>query len=654
MAMGLGEIEPHTMGYVEAHGTATPLGDPIEIAGLTKAYRDGTDDTQFCAIGSVKANLGHLDCASGAIGLIKSTLCVHNKVLPALLHFEAPNPKIDFESSPFYVNTEFRHWPENAWPRRAGISSFGVGGTNAHVVIEEAPLLPENDGSKPAVLVPFSAKTETALRQQAQQLSSWLESNPDASLADLAFTLQQGRSVYDYRATVAGSTAADLAAKLQKFSDTGAAAKPEIREPELVFMFPGQGAQYPGMGRQLYYTEPVFRQVIDEVAETLIQSGDFDTDIRTYLLWSEENTVLDADKAAADLSQTWITQPAIFAVEIALARLLESWGIFPASMIGHSVGEFTAACHAGLLSLSEATLLIAARGRLIHDLPGGQMLAVLQSREEVEKLLPDTLSVAAVNAPGATVVSGNADYIEAFAELLAQQDIKATVLATSHAFHSAMMQDAVAPLKEKAANCAFGSEILCEIVSTSTGAKVTASELGDPDYWGRQLRQPVLFQTAVETAARENAHRIFVEVGPGQALCSFARRALQGDIKRMAFPAMGPARDPGPDFENLLTLAGQLWSNGVTPDWSMLEDGTPRRMALPTYPFERKRFWVEPTISSSVPVQNQHEVHTKIESEVSETPEQAPAPAVLEDEVETLIRQQLEVISGQLKMLGGQ
>ena len=659
MAMGLGEIEPHTMGYVEAHGTATPLGDPIEIAGLTKAYREGTDDVQFCAIGSVKANLGHLDCASGAIGLIKSTLCVHNKVLPSLLHFEAPNPKIDFDSSPFYVNTEFRHWPENAWPRRAGVSSFGVGGTNAHVVIEEAPLLPQNQATNPAFLLPFSAKSENALKQQAAQLAEYLEATEALDLADVAFTLQQGRNIYDYRGFVAGGTHTDLCDKLQRFAATGAGIKPEIRDPELVFMFPGQGAQYPGMGCELYQTAPVFRQVVDEVAETLLGSESFDTDIRDYLLWREGESRLDAEQAASDLAQTWLTQPAIFAVEMALARLLESYGITPHSMIGHSVGEFTAACHAGLLSLEDATLLIAARGRLIHDLPGGQMLAVLQSREEVEKTLPDTLSIAAVNAPGATVVSGNQDYIEAFAELLAKQDVKSTVLATSHAFHSSMMADAVEPLMEKAEERSFAAETRFAIISTLTGEKATAAQLAEPAYWGRQLRQPVLFQQAIEIAAKENAHRIFVEVGPGQALSSFVKRGLQGNMKRSVYAAMGPARDPGSDYENVLNLIGQLWANGITPDWVKLEDGSPRRTALPTYPFERKRFWVEPKSAQIVVAQETQD--TPDSPVVNETAAQGEAmqqPALAsndtEDEVEALIRQQLEVISGQLRMLSGQ
>ncbi|MCI5044043.1 MAG: type I polyketide synthase [Aquisalinus sp.] len=659
MAMGLGEIEPHTMGYVEAHGTATPLGDPIEIAGLTKAYREGTDDVQFCAIGSVKANLGHLDCASGAIGLIKSTLCVHNKVLPSLLHFEAPNPKIDFESSPFYVNTEFRHWPENAWPRRAGVSSFGVGGTNAHVVIEEAPLLPQNQVTKPAFLMPFSAKSESAVRQQAAQLADYFEANDAVDLADVAFTLQQGRSVYDYRGSVAGSTQIDLCEKLRKFAAAGTAVKPEVRDPELVFMFPGQGAQYPGMGYELYQKEPAFRQVIDDVAEVLLQSESFDTDIRDYLLWRDGESRMSAEQATSDLAQTWLTQPAIFAVEIALARLLESYGVIPHSIIGHSVGEFAAACHAGLLSLEDATSLIAARGRLIHDLPGGQMLAVLQTREEVEKILPDTLSIAAVNAPGATVVSGNQDYIEAFAELLAKQDVKSTVLATSHAFHSNMMAEAVQPLMEKAAECTFQDEARFEIVSTLTGQKATFADFAEPAYWGRQLRQPVLFQEAVETAAKESTHCIFVEVGPGQALSSFVKRALQGDMKRSVYAAMGPARDPGSDYENILHLLGQLWANGTVPDWTKLEDGSPRRVALPTYPFERKRFWVEPkgaqiTVAKDTPRISESAPAKEVPVSNEPTQQQAVASNDMEDEVETLIRQQLEVISGQLRILGGQ
>ncbi len=650
LALGMGQIEPRTIGYVEAHGTATPLGDPIEIAGLTKAYRTGTDDNQFCAIGSVKANLGHLDCASGAIGLIKTTLALHNKVLPPLLHFTAPNPNISFESSPFYVNTDLKHWPENSWPRRAGISSFGVGGTNAHVVIEEAPLMPEVRSNRPTQILPLSARSESALEAQAEQLTDYLDTNRETELGNVAYTLQQGRRVFDHRRFVMGSGSGDLVQRLRSDPQAGQSGKITVSNPDLVFMFPGQGAQYPGMGRELYELEPVFRKTIDDVSDALLVHDGFETDLRHYLLWAENTSPIPRNKAVADLAQTWLTQPAIFAVEIAVARLLESWGVVPTSVLGHSVGEFAAACHAGIFSLEDAAHLITNRGRLIHDLPAGKMLAVLLPADQVRDLLPDTLAIAAVNAPTATVVSGDADYIDAFAEILGRKQIKTTPLATSHAFHSPMMAAAEKLFAEEVAKLPERGQSRFENLSPVTGGPINSGEYAEPDYWGRQIMQPVLFQEALEAGATADAHRVFVEIGPGQALGAFARQTLKGQLKRPVFTAMGPVRDPGSDYQNLLALVGKLWVSGVTPDWDALHDGTPRRVALPTYPFERKSFWVEPKKTQSpavAPVRTEDSV-ARANGSAENTGSGSP------DDVEELIKQQLNVISDQLRMLRGQ
>ena len=648
LALGLGDINARSIGYVEAHGTATPLGDPIEIGGLTKAYRRHTDDNQYCAIGSVKANLGHLDCASGAIGLIKSTLALHEKKLPPQINFTNPNPKIDFENSPFFVNIKLSDWPAGAEPRRAGVSSFGVGGTNAHVVVEEAPALPESGEQRSVHLLPLSARSKSALEAQAEQLAKFLEENPNTNLANAAFTLQVGRQMFEHRRIVVASDVGDAVEKLRAEPKPGEAAKAETSSTEIVFMFPGQGAQYPGMSRELYETEPVFAEVIDTISDCLAADPQFGEDLRDYLLWTEVKST--REEAIACIAQTRLSQPAIFAVEVALAKLFQSWGIVPASMIGHSVGEFAAATIAGVFSLEDAARLVAARGRLMQALPPGKMLAVLAPINKIESGLPEGISVAAVNAPGVTVVSGPSDAIDDYAARLETDGLKSTSLATSHAFHSAMMAEAKAPLIERVAET-VRSEATMEIVSTATGKEVAASEFANPSYWGDQLMQPVLFADAVKVAAAKGEHRIFLEVGPGQTLSSLAKQSLTGDLKRKTFAALGPSRDPGSDIEHALGAIGRLWAAGAAPDWDLLQEGAPQRIALPTYPFERKRFWVEPkTSKTSVGAASSLHQHDAAASEQQALPV-AQSSGRHDADVEDLVRRQLDLIAAQLDVM---
>jgi acyl transferase domain-containing protein len=586
LALKMGGIDARTIGYVEAHGTATPLGDPIEIAGLARAWREDTEDKQFCAIGSLKANLGHLDVASGAIGLIKTSLALHEKTLPPQINFTRPNPKIDFAASPFYVNTELREWPAADHPRRAAVSSFGVGGTNAHVVAEEAPAraAPAAPSRAPQLLV-LSARSEKALADQAARLSARLNENPGADLADVAWTLQTGRAEFEHRRAVVAATSAEAAAAL---AAPGEAMKVAASSPELVFMFPGQGAQHPGMGGALYRSEPVFRAAIDEIAAAL--GADEGGRLKEFILW-REGAGAARESVAAALQETANAQPAIFAVEVALARLLMNWGLKPAAFVGHSVGEFAAATLSGVVSIGDAARLVAARGRLMQALPTGRMLAVRAPLDKVRHRLPPTLSIAAVNSPNATVVSGPARDIEAFKARLEAETIGSSVLMTSHAFHSAMMAPAEAPLAALVAAIrrAPGE---AEIHSTLTGARAEPGDFADPAYWGRQLMSPVLFADAVRSAGAR-ANRVFLEVGPGQALTALAAQAL-ADMKRPATACLGPAGDPGDDLGALLRTVGRLWGNGVAPDWTAFQGGARRKVALPTYPFERKRHWIAP------------------------------------------------------------
>ena len=385
MAHALAGVDPETITYVEAHGTATPLGDPIEVAGLTKAFRLGTQAKQFCALGSVKTNLGHLDAAAGVTGLIKVALSLHHRIIPASLHFTKPNPKLDLENSPFYVNATLQEWKTKPGvPRRAGVSAFGTGGTNAHVVLEEAPELPPSGPSRPWQLLVLSAKTPEALDRATANLSEHLRqiaSCGDAAeaarmLADTAFTLQTGRSEFVHRRIVACRDAADGATALEsRDAKRVFTHQQQLKEPPVVFMFPGQGAQYAGMGAELYRSEPVFRAEVDRCAELL--QPVLEADLRTLLFPAE-----GAEKEAGDLLlQTRFTQPALFTIEYALAKLWMSWGIRPASMIGHSVGEYVAGCLAGVFSLEDALTLVARRGALVQAQPGGAMLAVRLARE---------------------------------------------------------------------------------------------------------------------------------------------------------------------------------------------------------------------------------------------------------------------------------
>ncbi|HEX5107391.1 MAG TPA: type I polyketide synthase, partial [Vicinamibacterales bacterium] len=452
MAHALAGVDPGSISYVEAHGTATPLGDPIEVAALTKAFRLGTSARQFCAIGSVKTNLGHLDVAAGVTGLIKTALSLHHEQLPASLHFEAANPRLDLANSPFYVNASLRSWPRTpGTPRRAGVSSFGTGGTNAHVVLEEAPELPESDPGQPWQLLSLSARTEAALDRATANLAGHLRAiagdgdsdRAARALADVAYTLHTGRSPFPYRRTVTCRDAADGAQALEEKQPARVTTRRHnASPPPVVFMFPGQGAQYPGMGAELYCSERVFRSEVDRCLE--IVRPLLDVDLRALMLAAGGPS---AD-ASSELRQTRLTQPALFVIEYALAALWRSWGIEPAAMIGHSVGEYVAGCLAGVFPLDDALALVARRGALVQAQPPGDMLAVRLPESQIAPLLSGQLAIAAINAPSLCVVSGPRDEIAGLETRLVSQDVVVRHLHTSHAFHSPMMDPVVEPFTE--------------------------------------------------------------------------------------------------------------------------------------------------------------------------------------------------------------
>ena len=577
-ALAQSAVVARSIGYVECHGTATPLGDPIEIAALTKAFRKMTADRQFCAIGSLKGNIGHLDAAAGVAGLIKAALMLkHSRLVPSL-HFERPNPQIDFSASPFYVVTDAGEWPAGPNPRRAGVSSLGVGGTNAHVVLEEPPPLAvlREQEERPELLV-LSARSPSALTATRLRLAGHLRAANDQRLADIAFTLQQGRRHFPYRCSLVCQGRDDAAAALSTAgapnchngAGTGQA-------PAVVYMFPGQGVQYPDMAAGLYRRFAVFRRELDSCAEILRASG---LDLIEALYGG-------GDAARADrLAQTGTAQPAIFSVEYALSVLWRSWGIEAQALVGHSVGEFVAACLAGVFSLADALGLVAARGRLMEELPRGGMIGVRLGQDAVAPFVGPAVSLAAVNGPAHCVLAGDHNALAEIERRLDAHGIAHRRLHTSHAFHSAMMDPMIGPFAEQVADVALAVP-KTPYVSTVTGDWIRPEEATSPEYWARHAREPVRFAAAVRTVTAA-ASPVLLEVGPGNTLAALAALTARNYAGLIIASLPDAARQPG-DEESLLAALGRLWVGGVVPDWRAVADGAGSRVPLPTYPFERR------------------------------------------------------------------
>jgi acyl transferase domain-containing protein/acyl carrier protein len=580
-ALARAGVEAASLGYVEAHGTGTALGDPIEARALSRAFAGRETTVAPLVIGSVKANVGHLDTAAGMAGLIKTLLALGHRAVPPTLHFERMNPDVELDPRRFAVNTALLPWPSER-PRRAGVSSFGIGGTNAHVIVEEAPPVRVAAPTDGWHIVPLSARTPSALDRAVERLTAHLRREPELSPADVAFTLQTGRRQFEQRAAVVASSVADIETVLssgdQRRILTGVAAGTSV-----AFMFPGQGSQYPGMARALYEAAPVFRRELDACANALrVHMG---VDIREY--------IFDRDEAA--LRATSIAQPAIFATSYALAQWWVSAGVRPDALIGHSVGEYVAATLAGVFSLDDALRLVAVRGRLLQALPAGAMLAVATSADSVQPLLDDAVALAAVNGPAACVVAGETDRITALEADLRRRGFTCQRLQTSHAFHSPMM-DAALP--------AFGDEVSrvtrrapqVPVISNLTGTWLTAEQAIDPRYWTDHLRHTVRFHDGIRTMLAEP--RLLLEVGPGRALTGLATPHCSGDAQ--AIPSMRHVADGADDVAVLFQAVARLWVRGVPIEWPQLHAGSQRRrVALPTYPFERQRYWIDATAAAA-------------------------------------------------------
>jgi len=587
-ALAAAGVEPHTVSYVETHGTGTVLGDPTEIAALTKAFRAGTEQNGFCALGSVKSNFGHLDAAAGVAGLIKTILALKHRMIPPSLHFERPNPEIDFKNTPFFVNAELTEWKRGDTPLRAGVSSFGVGGTNAHVVLEESPRPTPSGASRPHQLLVISAKTAAALNKATDRLAAFFEKNPEINPADTAYTLQTGRRAFNHRRTIVCRNVNDATAVIRGSQPRQIqTAYQERRNPPVVFMFSGQGSQYVNMAKELYRTEAVFREHIDGCAQIL--QSHLSLDLRD-ILYPQDGI---SDELARRLRQTDIAQPALFTIEYALARLWMSWGMQPEAMVGHSIGEYVAACLAGIFSLEEALLMVATRGRLMQKLPRGSMLAVSLPEAELENYLASNLSVAAVNAPSLCVLSGESEAAAAIEERLKDAEIGFTRLHTSHAFHSAMMDPVLPEFREQVKQVQLHSPQI-RILSNLTGKWLRAEEATDPEYWVRHLRYTVRFSDSIGLLLKETGW-ILLEVGPGNTLSTLARQQQDETKNQVILSSIRHPKEERCDTEFILSTLGRLWLAGVEVDWSNFYQNEERyRVALPTYPFERRRHWIEP------------------------------------------------------------
>ena len=583
-------ITPETIGYVEAHGTGTILGDPIEIAALTEVFKASTEKRGFCGIGSVKSNFGHLSCAAGVAGLIKTVLVLERGSIPPTVHFQKPNPAIDFASSPFYITTRLQPWERNGTPRRAGVSSFGVGGTNAHLVVEEAPPRPAPSQRRSHQLLVLSARSQAALDQATTQLGAHLESHPALDLADLAYTQHVGRRTFRHRRVLVAASddrAAVIAALRapERLSSTAAGA-----ERPVVFMFPGQGSQYPGMAAGLYKTEPVVRRAIDRCARIL--EKDIGADVRKLIFPAARRRA----RAAEELRDTRWAQPALFVIGYALAELWRSWGINPAAMIGHSVGEYVAATLAGVMTLEDALRLIARRGQLISGLPPGSMLAVMAPSETVQRYVGGDVSLAAVNAPGFSVLSGPGDAIERVEKALVGESVVARRLHTSHAFHSSMMEPILSEFEGLFTGVKLSPPAI-PLVATLTGEWANGP-VTCPSYWTAQLRSTVRFADGMRalTGAKSPVANdaIYLEVGPGNTLSTFASENVKGNgTPAVCLTSLPGANDHRTDTEVMLSALGQMWANGAAVDWDGFHKSERRvRVSLPTYPFERQSYWI--------------------------------------------------------------
>ena len=590
-AYAVGDINPETISYVEAHGTGTLVGDPIEVTALTQAFRMYTEKKNFCGLGSVKSNIGHLDTAAGVAAFIKVVMALKHRQIPPSLNFRRPNPALQLEESPFYIVDSLKEWEKGDTPRRAAVSSLGVGGTNAHVVVEESPELPPSKQVRDWQLFVLSARSRQAVDQAASNLSQFLQKN-DPILDDVAYTLAVGRKQFKHRRVVVARNR-EQAIEFLENNDKNHTFYRQLntdQRPGVVFMFPGGGAQYANMGRELYDAEPIYRDVIDTCLGFYQRNEG--SDLRHILFPDEEKTAYATEQMASPS----LALPALFMTEYALAKLWMSYGIEPIAMTGHSMGEYTAACIAGVMTIEEALMLVTLRGKLFETLPKGSMLSVMLSEEKLLPLLGSDLSIAAINAPELCVASGPDAAIDALQLKLEEEEIDCRRIHISVAAHSSMVEQildefrkTVRTLKLQPPQRAFLSNV--------TGTWITDEQATDAEYWVQHIRKPVRFAQGLGTILKDH-HCVLLEVGPGKGLGSLAQ--MHNEIKKDTgiVTSLRHPKEVVSDAAFYVRAIGQLWANEVMIDWSNLYKPEERyRIPLPTYPFEHQRYWIEPRTS---------------------------------------------------------
>lgn len=593
-AMDLAGVSSDSISYIETHGTGTELGDPVEVAAMTQAFKETASDPehqkkQYCAIGSAKPNIGHLNHAAAIAGLIKAVLALKHKQLPPSLNFNKPNPKIDFENSPFYVNTQLQDWnTNNGTPRRAGVNAFGIGGTNGHVVLEEAPSTEVSTNTRQHQVLMLSAKTPMALEKMTTNLAEHLTEHSDLNLADVAFTQYMGRKAFDYRRIIVADTINEAVERLREknpqyvFDNYQKSSTPR----PVVFMFSGQGSQYVNMAKELYQTEAVFKEQLDYCFSYLKPLLNIDLHEVLY------PSTLSIEEASEQLQQTAITQAVLFSLEYALAQLWMTWGVKPKAMIGHSIGEYVAACLAGVFSLDDALALVAARGQLMQSVQTGNMLAVSLPVDEVRELLPLDLSLALVNSSSLCVVSGSNEAISAFEQQMKDRAVQCQILHTSHAFHSHMMESVVEPFTERMQQIQL-NEPKIPYLSNVTGNWITSEEATNPHYWAQHLRQTVHFAQGLEQLFLD-PQQILLEVGPGRMLSTLAKQHQAKKAEQWTLTSLPHPKENQPDAAFLQTTLGRLWLGGIVIDYKTFYAMRKlHRVELPSYPFERQRYWID-------------------------------------------------------------
>jgi len=588
-ALGVSGVSADSIGYIEAHGTGTFIGDPIEVAALSQAFRKSTDRKGFCRIGSVKTNIGHLDAGAGTAGVIKVALSLKHGVIPPSLHYEKPNPQIDFANSPFVVNDKLSPWKTDGTPRRAGVSSFGLGGTNFHGILEEAPVCESGSSSRSKFLLCLSAKTPSALASATRNLGAFLAyAGEETNLADVAYTLQMGRGQFQHRRILVCDNPKEAATALQS-GDTKRLQTKQTKgaDPSVVFMFPGGGVQYPNMGFEIYQNEKVFRETLDECFSLL------DPKLSEALHRWMYPSPADFDRATEELQGPTLSTVSIFIVEIALARLWMSWGIRPVAMTGHSLGEYAAAYFSGILSLKDALGIVCARGEVFERLPLGGMLGIPLSESEVTGLLGEDLSLSAVNGSELCVVSGEIEALDRLETALEIKGVECKRPMITVAAHSRMLDPFLKGFREALSKFDFRPPTL-PMISNRHGRPITEKEATDPGYWVDHLRHTVRFADGLREIFSESG-RILLEVGPGTTLGSLARLHPDCPPGTPVFHSLRHPKDTTPDTTLILTTLGRLWMEGVEIDWEGFYAEEERsRVNLPSYPFERKRYWIDP------------------------------------------------------------